>query len=257
MTSTSPLGARLLVGPYNTLIGRRWGLCSVEPSQTAGAPEGLWPGWAGSLGCGLSRPSRAAQSRGPRQRGLAPFLSLAGNLAALEQRVEGGGPEAGLASQRVGLVRRGGLAVETEGGADQTVVAAPVVAAVAVEARAGAGRDAGRARRPPSDAGGTGFASGHPGQDHVDQRPQEEAHGHGHTEGYDQGDDIKGLKYFQKEVCVVFSHNFLCFVREVEGRILRIHSLPDSLSVLPLFLSIPLFSSFSSLTHLLFSPCVC
>ena len=82
--------------------------------------------------------------------------------------MEGGGPEAGLAAQRVSLVRGGGLAVETEGGADQTVVAAPVVAAVAVEARAGAGGDAGRARGPAGNADRAGFASRHPGQDHVD-----------------------------------------------------------------------------------------
>lgn len=52
--------------------------------------------------------------------------------------MKGGGPEAGFATQRVSLVWGGGLAVEAEGSANQAVVAPPVVAAVAIEARPGA-----------------------------------------------------------------------------------------------------------------------
>lgn len=73
-----------------------------------------------------------AQWRRAGQCSLAALLSLPGDLAALEQRVEGGGPEAGFV---VVVIGRGSLSVE----ADQAVVAASVVAAVAVEARSAAG----------------------------------------------------------------------------------------------------------------------
>lgn len=85
--------------------------------------------------------------------------------------MEGGGPEAGFTPQRVDVVRGGGLPVEAESGADQTVVAAPVVAAVAVEAWTGTGRGVGLARWPTGDASGACPAPGHPGQDHIDQGP--------------------------------------------------------------------------------------
>lgn len=98
--------------------------------------------------------------------------------------------------------------MEAESSADQTVVAAPVIAAVAVESWAVAGRRARVAGRAAGDAGRACSASGHPGQEHVYQGPQDEAHRHGHTESYDQRDSIKRLKYFQKEICVVLGHDF-------------------------------------------------
>lgn len=102
--------------------------------------------------------------------------------------MEGGGPEAGFVPERVEVIWGGGLAVEAESSADQTVVAPPVVAAVAVKAWAVSGRGARLARRAAGDAGRACSASGHPGQDHVNQGPQDQAHSHGHTESYDQRD---------------------------------------------------------------------
>lgn len=162
----------------------------MEPPQTAIPPERLGPGRRacrqGRLVC------RPGQGGGAGQRGLAPFLGLPGDLAALEQWVEGGGPEAGLTAGRVGLVWvRGLLAVEAEGGADQAVVAAPVIAAVAAEARASPAGGVRLASSAAGDANGARPPSGHPGQQHVDQGPQDDSHRHGHTEGYDQGDNIK------------------------------------------------------------------
>lgn len=48
--------------------------------------------------------------------------------------MEGRGPEAGFVAQWVILIWGGSLAVKAESSTDQTVVAAPVVAAVAVKA---------------------------------------------------------------------------------------------------------------------------
>lgn len=109
--------------------------------------------------------------------------------------MESGGPEAGFMPHGVEMIRGGRLSVETECSADQTVVAAPVVATVAVEARAVAGGRAGLARRAAGDAGRACSASGHPGQDHVNQGPQHQAHSHGHTESYDQRDCEKRSTY--------------------------------------------------------------
>lgn len=75
--------------------------------------------------------------------------------------------------------------MEGEGSADQTVVAAPVIAAVAIKAWPSA-RSAGLTRCGTGDAGGACFASGHPGQDNINQGPQDQAHRDGHTESYDQ-----------------------------------------------------------------------
>lgn len=122
--------------------------------------------------------------------------------------MEGGGPEAGFLPQWIKRICGGSLAVEAESSTDQTVVAAPVVAAVAVKAGAVAGRRAQLAGRTAGDPGRAGFASGHPGQDHVNQGAQNQAHRDGHTESYDQRDSIKRLKYFQKEICVVLGHDF-------------------------------------------------
>lgn len=127
--------------------------------------------------------------------------------------MEGGGPEAGFVPERVEVVRGGSLAVETEGSADQTVVAAPVIAAVAVKAWAAAGGHARLARRAAGDACRACSASGHPSQEHVNQGPQDQTHRHGHAESNDQRDSIKRLKYFQKEICVVLGHDFVGSVR--------------------------------------------
>lgn len=122
--------------------------------------------------------------------------------------MEGGGPEAGFVPQRIKGIWGGSLPVEAESSTDQTVVAAPVVAAVAVKAWAIAGRRARLAGRAAGDAGRACLASGHPGQDHVNQGPQDQAHRDGHTESYDQRDSIIRLKYFQEEICVVLGHDF-------------------------------------------------
>lgn len=84
----------------------------------------------------MSRSSRRGERRRTGQRGLASLLCLPCNLTALEKRVKSGGPEAGFVPQWVEVIWGRCLAVEAEGGADQTVVAAPIIAAVAVEARA-------------------------------------------------------------------------------------------------------------------------
>lgn len=186
----SPLsGACFLISSNNALISWWWGLCRVETPQAIVSPEGLGSGRGGSwLCCCLSRTGRHGQSRRTRQRGLAPLLRLSCDLAALEQRVEGGGPEAGFVPQRVKVIRGGGLAVEAESSTDQAVVAASVIAAVAVKAGTIAGRCTRLARRAAGDAGRACSASGHPGQDHVNQCSQDQTHGHGHTESYDQRD---------------------------------------------------------------------
>lgn len=200
-------GACFLIGSNNALICWWRRLCGMETPQAIVSPKRLGSGWGGScLGRRLSRSGRHGQSRCARKRRLAPLLCLPRDLAALEERVEGGGPEAGLVPQRVEVIRGGGLPVEAESGTDQTVVAAPVVAAVAVETRTVSGRRAGLARRAAGDAGRACSASGHPGQDHVNKRPQEQAHRHGHTESYDQRDSIKRLKYFQEDIGVVPRH---------------------------------------------------
>lgn len=77
--------------------------------------------------------------------------------------------------------------MEAESSTDQTVVAPPVIAAVAVEARAGTGGGARLAKRAAGDAG-RACSAGHPCQDHVNKGPQDQAHRHGHTESYDQRD---------------------------------------------------------------------
>jgi len=162
----------------------------VEAPETAVAPERLRPGRGGGRGGGsrrVGRPRRGGHAQGPGQCAGAALLCLPGDLATLEQRVEGGGPEAGLAAQQVGLVWGGHLPVEAEGGADQAVVAAPVVAAVAAEARAGAWRGVcSVARWPARDAGGARAAPRRPGEQDVDQGTQDEAHHDRHAEGYDQ-----------------------------------------------------------------------
>lgn len=43
-------------------------------------------------------------------------------------------------------------------------------------------------RRGAGDCGGACSAAGHPGEEHVNQGPQDQAHCHGHTESYDQRD---------------------------------------------------------------------
>lgn len=70
-----------------------------------------------------------------RHSGLASFLGLPCDLTAVEERVEGGGPKARFELCRVQVLRGGGLSVEAESSAGQTVVAAAVVTAVSVEAR--------------------------------------------------------------------------------------------------------------------------
>ncbi|TNN46536.1 hypothetical protein EYF80_043258 [Liparis tanakae] len=122
--------------------------------------------------------NKCVMSRCTRQRGLAPLLCLSGDLAALEQRVEGGGPEAGFVPQWIKRICGGSLAVEAESSTDQTVVAAPVVAAVAVKAGAVAGRRAQLAGRTAGDPGRAGFASGHPGQDHDRSMASPRHYGH-------------------------------------------------------------------------------
>lgn len=97
--------------------------------------------------------------------------------------------------------------MEGESSTQQIVVAASVIAVVTVEAWSGARRAARMARGAAGDAGRACSATGHPGQDHVDQGPQDQAHCHGHTERYDQRNSIKRLKYFQKQISVVLRHD--------------------------------------------------
>lgn len=182
-----PSGACFLISPNNALICWRWGLCSLETPQTVVPPKWLGSGWGGSwLGCCLNWSSWGCQSRRSRQRGLAPFLCLPGDLAALEERMEGWGPKAGFVPQWVKVIWGGSLAVEAESSTDQTVVAPPVIAAIAVKAWTGSRGGSRLARWAAGDAGRACSASGHPGQDHVNEGPQDQAHRHGHAESYDQ-----------------------------------------------------------------------
>ena len=188
-SSSSSSGARFLISSDDALISRRWGLRGLQTPHTIVPPKRLGSRWGDRcLGRGVSRSGRGGQSRGPRQRGLTPLLGLPGDLAALEQRVEGGGPEAGLVPQGVEVIPGGRLPVEAERGAHQAVVAAPVVAAVAVEAGTVAWAGAWWPRGAAGDAGRAGSAAGHPGQQHVNQGPQNQAHPHGHAESYYQRD---------------------------------------------------------------------
>lgn len=100
-----PSSAGLLISPYDAVI--RWWrrLCDIEPSQTVVAPEGVrsgsgsGPRWRDhGIGCGVSG-SRAAG-----QGAVVSFLGVTGDLTALDQWVEGGGPEAVLATQQVGVI---------------------------------------------------------------------------------------------------------------------------------------------------------
>lgn len=97
-----PSSAGLLIGPYDAVV-RRWrGLCDVEASQTVVAPEGVRPGpwWCDhGAGCAVSAGGSGAAGQGA----MVSFLGLTGDLAALDQWVEGGGPEAVLATQQVGV----------------------------------------------------------------------------------------------------------------------------------------------------------
>lgn len=110
--------------------------------------------------------------------------------------------------------------MEAESSTDQTVVAPPVIAAIAVKAWTGSRGGSRLARWAAGDAGRACSASGHPGQDHVNEGPQDQAHRHGHAESYDQRNSIERLKYFQKEICVVLSHDFFCCVRGEEERLI-------------------------------------
>lgn len=109
-------------------------------------------------------------------------------MTALEERAEGGSPEAGFEPQGVKVLWGGCLAVEAKSSTDQTVVAAAVIVAVVVETWPVTGRCARLASRAAGDAGRSCFASGHPGQDHVNQGPQNQAHCHGYTKNYDKRD---------------------------------------------------------------------
>lgn len=176
-------GTRFLISSNNTLISWRWGLCRMEAPQAVVPPEWLGSGWASSW---ISWSSWCVQSWCARERGLTSLLCLPCNLAALKERVESGGPEAGFVPQWVKVIWGGSLAVEAESSADQTVVAAPVIAAVAIKARTGAGRSTWLTRWRTGDAGRACSTSGHPGQEHINQGTQEKAHCDGHTESYDQ-----------------------------------------------------------------------
>lgn len=201
-------GACFLISSDDALVRWRRCLCCLESPPAIVPPEGLRSGRGGSwLGCNLSRAGGGHQCGCMRQRGLAPFLRLPRNLAALQERMEGGGPEAGFVNQWVEVIWGGSLTVEGESGTDQTIVAPPVIAAVAVETRAASRGVVWLARRVVSDASRADSTSGHPGQDHIDESPQEQTDSHGNTERYDQGDwKRRGKKTNEWHPFKPFSH---------------------------------------------------
>lgn len=97
--------AGLLIGPYDAVV-RRWrGLCDIEASHIAVTPEGVRSGpgpWRGDhgTGCAVSPGGSGVAGQGA----VVSFLGLAGDLAALDQRVEGGRPEAVFATQQVAVI---------------------------------------------------------------------------------------------------------------------------------------------------------
>lgn len=98
-------GAGLLIGPYDAVI-RRWRcLCDIVASQTGVSPEGVGPGsgpWRSDHGSGRAVGAGGCGAAG--QGAVVSFLRLAGDLAALDQWVESGGPETVLATQQVGVI---------------------------------------------------------------------------------------------------------------------------------------------------------
>lgn len=102
--------------------------------------------------------------------------------------MEGGRLEAGFQLGRVERIWGGSLSVDTKGCAGQTVVAAAVVAAAVVVAGSLARRRTGFPCRGAGDRGRACSAAGHPGEEHVNQGPQDQANCHGHEESYNQRD---------------------------------------------------------------------
>lgn len=174
--------ACFLISSNDALMPWRTILCSMETSWAIVPPKWLKSGWGGSC---LSRSRWHGQSRCTRQ---APLFCLSSDLTTLEERVEGGGPEAGFEPWQVKVIWGGSLAMEAESSTGQSVVAAAVVAAVAVETWAVAGRRAWLAGMATGDGCRACSVSGHPGQGHINQGSQEQAHCHWHTESYDQRD---------------------------------------------------------------------
>lgn len=180
----------------------------MEPPQAAVAPEGVRPGRGGGrVSVSVSISVSSGGRGGARERALAPLLRLAGDLTALDQRVEGGRPEAVLPARQVGQVERG-LALEAERG--QAVVAAPVEAAdagaagaaAAAEPRAAVQEAVGGAtrlaRRTAGDAGRRPPPR-HPRHRHVDQTANQKPHHHRQAEGQEQA-IWRGSREFIKQV---------------------------------------------------------
>lgn len=197
-------GASFLISSNDALISRRWCLCSMEAPQAVVPPKWLWSGWVRNrLGCRLTWSRWCSQSWCARQCCLASPLCLSCDLAALKKRVESGGPEARFVPYWVEVVCRGSLPVKAESSADQTVVAASVIATIAIKPWTIAGGGAWLARWATGDARRASSAARHPGQDHVNQSSEDQAHSNGYTESYDQRTCEERNRMFYSLCCTV------------------------------------------------------
>lgn len=102
--------------------------------------------------------------------------------------MEGGGLEAGFQLSRIERIWGGGLPVEANGCTEHTVVAAAVVAAAMAVTRTLARRRTGFPGRGAGDRGRACSASRHPGEEYIDQDPQDQANCHGHEKSDNQRD---------------------------------------------------------------------